>query len=95
MEAYKSLVFDIRRETVDNYKAKISFLNKELLKSGDVTSIKKLDSSIECLMNKITAIEHSLSISEEESIDLKGGRKLSELELWQQNQMAYEEHNKE
>ena len=96
MEAYKGLVFDIRRETLDALKSKVMKLHKELLRP-DVTpnSIQNIDKSINFLEKRILSIERDLDLEEEESIEIKAGRKLSMLEKWQRNQKQYEEYKAE
>ena len=96
MEAYKGLVFDIRRETLDALKSKVMKLHKELLRP-DVTpnSIQNIDKSINFLEKRILSIERDLELEEEESIEIKAGRKLSMLEKWQRNQKQYEEYKAE
>ena len=92
MDAYKSLIFDIRRETVDIYKARIKGLQKETIQeSTTFARLKELDSTMTFLMERIKTIEHELDIEEDEEIELKGKKKLSYLELWQRNQKDYRE----
>jgi len=92
MDAYKSLVFDIRRETVDIYKSRIKGLQKKTIQETTTfTRLKELDSTMTFLMERIKTIEHELDIEEDEEIELKGKKKLSYLELWQRNQKDYRE----
>lgn len=95
MEAYRSLVFDIRRETVDIYKGKISKLQKETI-APDTTfgRMKEIDSTITFLQDRVTAIEHDLDIEEGDNVELKGQKKLSYLEEWQRRQREYAEYQK-
>jgi len=93
MDAYKSLIFDIRRETVDIYKAKIKVMQKETIQETTTfTRLKELDSTMSFLMERIKTIEHELDIEEDEEIELKGKKKLSYLEIWQRNQKDYNEY---
>lgn len=93
MEGYKGLVFDIRRETVDALKKKVMKLHKELLKDSTTpTQLQGIDKSITFLEKRIDAIEMDLDMQEKESIELKAGRKLSMLEIWQRNQKKHEEY---
>jgi len=93
IEAYKSLIFDIRRETIDIYNSKIRVLQKESL-APDVTfsRMKEIDSTITFMMERIRTINHEIDIEEGEEIELKGKKKLSYLEIWQRNQKAYREY---
>jgi hypothetical protein len=95
MDGYKSLVFDIRRETIDKYHAKIRMMQKELLRDDtSLIRIKELDTSITFMQDRITKIEHELNIEEDEEVELKGKKKLSYLEIWQRNQREYGEYKK-
>lgn len=92
LEGYKGLVFDIRRETIDIYKQKIKALQKETL-APDVSfaRMKELDSTINFLQTRVTAMEHELDIEESEEINLKGKKKLSYIEIWQRRQREHHE----
>lgn len=94
MIAYKDLVFDIRRETLDEYKKKILLLHKESLRTEtDFRRLKELDQAITFLQDRVTSIQHELDIEEQSyNIDLKGGRKLSQLEKWQRHQKEHREY---
>ena len=93
MEAYKGLVFDIRRETVDALKTKVQKLHTELLQpDATARGIEQIDKSISFLEKRITSIERDLDIEEQEHIELKAGRKLSMIEIWQRNQKRFEEY---
>lgn len=95
MESYKSLVFDIRRETVDIYKAKISKLQKETLAPDTTFSrMKEIDSTITFMQDRLTSIEHDLDIEEGDNVELKGKKVLSYLEKWQRRQREYAEYQK-
>lgn len=93
IEAYKSLVFDIRRETIDIYNGKIRMLQKETLQQNTTFArMKEIDSTISFMMDRISNINHDLDIEEGEEIELKGKKKLSYLEQWQRNQKLYHEY---
>ncbi len=93
MEAYKDLVFDIRRETIDRYLRRITILQRESLKDEvSISRLKEIDQGITFLTGRIDTIQHELDVEEQtEDIKLKGGRKLSKLEKWQRNQKAHRE----
>lgn len=89
-DAYKSLVFDIRRETLDIYKKKISVYHMEMLSSGlEFKKMKELDQMIQYLEERVQAIEVSLEADDITSIRLKGDRQLSYIEIWQKRQQEY------
>jgi len=93
MEAYKSLVFDIRRETIDVFTQKVTALQKEVIQPEiTFTRMKEIDQSISFMQDRITSINHELDIEEGEEIELKGQKKLSYVEIWQKNQKAYREY---
>lgn len=93
MEAYKSLVFDIRRETVDVFTKKVKDLQKEVI-SPEITftRMKEIDQSISFMQDRIASINHELDIEEGDEIELKGQKKLSYIEIWQKNQKNYKEY---
>ena len=92
LEAYKGLVFDIRRETLDALKTKVQKLHKELLSDITARTIQDIDKSISFLEKRITSIERDLDLEEQETLELKAGRKLSMLEVWQRNQKQKQEY---
>jgi hypothetical protein len=93
IEAYKGLVFDIRRETLDALKTKVQKLHNDLLRD-DITpsQIQGIDKSISFLEKRILSIERDLDMEEQETLDLKAGRKLSFIEQWQRNQKQHAEY---
>lgn len=91
LDSYKGLVFDVRRETRDVYMTKLSFYQKELLKSDvDIKRMKDLDSSIQFLEERISKIDISLEADDIKEIELKGQKKLSYIEIWQIRQKEYQ-----
>lgn len=94
MDAYHGLVFDIRLETLDVYKKKVLMLQKETLKEDiSYTRLKELDQAINFLEDRINKIQHEIDIEEEaDAVELKAGRKLSQIERWQRRQKAYKEY---
>lgn len=93
MDAYKSLVFDIRRETIDIYTGKIKELQKESI-TKDITfqKMKEIDTSIGFMTERISKINKELDIDESEEIEVKGKKRLSYIEIWQRNQREYGEY---
>jgi len=92
-EAYRSLVFDIRRETLDTYRKKIQIYHKEALVTEDFKRMKELDSMIQYLEERITTIESSLESDDLAEIELRGQRKLSYMEIWQKRQAEFRKFN--
>jgi hypothetical protein len=87
MESYKSLVFDIRRETLDVYKLKAQLYHKEALNPDvEFKRIKELDQAIQFLEERIDKIQTSLEVDELNEFELKGQKKLSHVEVWQRRQ---------
>ncbi len=92
MDCYKSLVFDIRRETKDIYVEKITVLQRETLtKDVSFARMKEIDSTISFLQTRIDSIDKSLYTEEINNIVLKGKRELSYIEEWQRKQRDYNE----
>jgi hypothetical protein len=98
MDGYKSLVFDIRRETIDVYKKKIKRLQRETLTESDdynleLRRLKGINESIDFLQGRIIKMERDLDADEKESnMVLKGNRRLSYIEIWQERQKRYSEY---
>lgn len=95
MVGYKSLVFDIRRETIDVYKKKVLILHKETLNETLSDSrVREIDKSITFYQDRISSMERDLDIEETDKVEIKGGKKLSYLEMWQRNQKNFIEYQK-
>ena len=92
MEAYKGLIFDIRRETIDVYKRKITVLHKQLFRE-DIAErqIKDIDQSISFLQKRIDDIEKDIEAQEDLELTIKGKKKLSFIEIWQRNMQKHKE----
>lgn len=94
LAGYKSLVFDIRRETIDVYKQKIKRAHKDSLAENTTTNeLKAIDTSISFLTSRIESIQKDLDLEEMANLELKAGRQLSQIEIWQRNQKAHKEFN--
>jgi hypothetical protein len=90
IDGYKSLVFDIRRETLDVYNDKIKVYHKELLNLNlEIKRLKEIDSAIQFLEDRIEKINTSLESDDISSVELKGQKQLSYLEVWQRRQREY------
>lgn len=93
IEEYKSLIFDVRRETIDNYKEKIIRLQKQsLMKDIDTAKLKEVDIGIQFLMKRIVELESEIFIDEKFDFTVKGGKKISFVEKWQMNMKRYRAH---
>lgn len=87
---YKSLVFDIRRETKDTYLTKIRMYQKELLALNiEFRHMKELDQMIQYLEERISAIDKNLEADDASSMKLKGDKQLSYIEIWQKRQQEF------
>jgi len=81
MDVYKSLVFDIRRETIDIYIEKIRKLQKESIAPDTTFSrMKEIDSTINFMQDRVSSMQHELDIEEGDNIQLKGQKKLRKKE---------------
>ena len=93
MDGYKSLVFDIRRETIDVYNNKIRIIQRETLSPDTTfTRIKEINNTVEYLQDRIIKMEHDLDIDEKDDIKLEGKKTLSYIEVWQRKQMDHKEY---
>jgi hypothetical protein len=91
IEAYRSLIYDPRKEATDNYRQKIHTLNMEIAHINDYKEIKEKANIIEFLQKKIDDYENEI-VSEEVNMEikLKGNKELSYLEIWQRRKQAFE-----
>jgi hypothetical protein len=90
IDSYKSLVFDIRRETLDVYKEKVRIYHKESLNPNmEIKRLKELDGAIQFLTERIEKVEVSLEADDINEIELKGQKKLSYIEIWQMRQKEF------
>lgn len=90
LREYEGLIFDIRRHTIDVYKAKIKDLHLDTLREDlSFPKLKENTSQMEFLQEKIRILEKELDTEEEEQITLKGGKDLSFIEIWQRRQREH------
>ena len=94
IEEYQELIFDVRRQTVDNYKKRIIKLQRESL-FEDVThgKLKDIDAAIRFLQGRIEELESELSYEEKTELKVKGDKKLSFIEKWQLNKKRKREQD--
>lgn len=96
IEFYKSLQYDPRRETIIKYRSKIESLGHMILSATTAKEISDLDNAIEKLMDRCKKIQNEIDSDDAlESVQLKGGGKLSFLEKWQKNRVSYLEAEKQ
>lgn len=89
-QVYKSLVFDIRRETLDIYKSKVGLYHREMLAQNlEFKRVKELDQMVQYLEERIQSIESSLEADDIASMRLKGDKQLSYVEIWQRRQQEF------
>lgn len=95
INAYKSLIYDSKREAVDSYKQKIHNLNMEISKSDDFKEIQEKAKIVSFLESKVAEYETDIQAGEVNfELKLKGDKKLSYVEIWQRNKQAYEKEQK-
>jgi metal-responsive CopG/Arc/MetJ family transcriptional regulator len=97
MLAYHSLVYETKRESVESFISKINQLNVQLMRV-DLTNkdFKEYVSIIKVAQNNIDELNKEIDSDEqEEQLRIKGGKKLSRIEVWQRNQRKFNEHRKQ
>jgi hypothetical protein len=93
-KGYKSLVFDVRRETRDIYLKRIDMYRKELMIVNiEFKKMKEIDQAIQYLEDRIGSIDKSLEADDIANVKLKGDRQLSYIEIWQQRQKEFRKYN--
>lgn len=96
MEEYKSLLFDSRRETIDALNNKINRINMEI-ESPELTSIQftNMLKALNLAQLRIDQLTIEIERDDEmEQLKLRGGKKLSFLEMYQRNRREYERSRK-
>ena len=95
IKGYKSLIFDIRRETVEIYTDKVKKLQTESLTPDlSFSRMKDIDNQITFLQDRIVSVNHDLDVEEGENIEIKGKKVLSYIEQWQRNQREWRKYHK-
>lgn len=89
IEEYESLIFNETLYQKEQYKKKLIRLNKLLEATDSPLEIKNLDASITIIMKRIDELE-SISKKETETLQLKGGKKLSLIEEFKRNKKMHE-----
>lgn len=87
IEEYIELNYDELREDKKAYQQKIKELRTILLQPGElaISKLKSIRENISYLEEEILKIERKISV-EDDHLLLKGGKKLSTIELWQRRQ---------
>lgn len=95
IEAYKGLIYDSKREAVESYRQKVANLNREISISEKLDEIKQKVGLVEFFEKKIDEYENDIKAEEVNlELKLKGGAKLSYLEIWQRNKKLKEKEDK-
>jgi len=93
IEAYNGLQYDIRRETIKNYQAKIAGLNIQLMVTDSTTEIKRLHDAIDFLTKTSLRLQKDLVLEEISAID-GIGEDASFLEKWADNKRRFKSDKK-
>ena len=88
IEVYRSLQYDIRRETIKNYQAKIAGLNLQLMGTDAPTEIKRYHEAIDFLTKTSLRLQKDL-VEEELSEQSSGDARMSFLEHWADNRRRF------
>jgi hypothetical protein len=93
IEAYKSICYEPARESVDAIRSKIHDLNKKIT-APDLNhkDAKEHLTLLEFFEQKVLTLEEGIK-REESIVEIKGKKKLSNLELWQRKQIQYRKIN--
>lgn len=91
MEEYRSLIWDDNMEQRRMLTSKIHQLNKLLTNETSESKIKGLIGSIKLLKAEKDALDREVQMGVDNTI-IKGKRKLSFMEIWQQNQRKKKEY---
>jgi len=89
IECYKALQYDIRREQVTVYKAKLQQLDMDLQQASSSSSIKNIMDSKSLLKKAINEMEMEIETDLEVERSTKGGGTLSFLEKLKENKEQY------
>jgi hypothetical protein len=89
IDAYKSLCYDPIRESLDAFRYKVSFINKKIAEPNlNLSDAKEYVKQLEFYESKLFSLEDEVK-KEETVAEIKGKKKLSNLEDWQRRQMQY------
>jgi len=92
IDEMKSIVYDHNKDDREVLLTKLTLLNADLM-SSDSSRIKSIMEAIELIENRIDELDSRID-REEEIVYLKGGRKLSFVEMFIKNREAYIEKMK-
>lgn len=97
MDAYHGLIYDPRRETIDTLNMKINQINVEIMKPQLTTAeFQNLIKVSELSQKRIDELNKKIDEEEDEEVlKIKGGKKLSRLEIWQRNKKKFNEYRKQ
>jgi hypothetical protein len=93
IDAYNGLQYDIRRETIKNYQAKIAGLNIQLMATDSTLDIKKFHEAIDFLTKTSLRLQKDLVLEEVSALD-GIGEDASFLEKWADNKRRFKSDQK-
>ncbi len=94
IDEYKSLQYDVKRETMAVYESKIAQMNTELMAEASPRRIKEIDEAIERLAARREKMQREIDMDEEASRVIKGGQQMSMIEKWQENKRKAKQANR-
>lgn len=86
---YKSLQYDPKRATIENYQNKIDLLNSTIISETNPTKLKQYLDAVRMLNSEIQELQEEVDKNELYEAQLKGGGKKSLLERLQANNDLY------
>jgi len=94
VEEYESCIFDIKKYTAETLKNRIYKFDQMLMSSDDPAKMKNYDSAIAILQKRYDDINEEVK-AEEEMLEIKGGKKLSLIEVLKRNKKLFTDYKKE
>lgn len=86
---YKSICYDPIRDSLDAFRSKISMINEKIIDPNlNLRDAKEWVNQLEFYESKMYSLEEEVK-KDETVAELKGQKKLSNLERWQRNQMQF------
>ena len=89
IDEYESLIYDAKKHTLEMYKTKAHRLDKLVAGTDNPKEITDYDKALTIVTNRIVSLEAEIVI-DEESIELRGGKKLSYIEQLKKNRRLYQ-----
>ena len=88
IDAYVSLQYDAKRETISRYKQKIEMLSRQLLAEDNARKIGDYDDAIDRLLKRCKILQQEID-SDGHIAQIKGGGKISFIETWQKKRAEF------